>query len=120
MTERLQLIVVSDDDVVLLFEAEMLRNFDCDRALGVDEEAVLERFHARQFDVMFLDVGRPMTNGVEVDERFKHNDAGTLLVVMTGTAEEEFRGGRDLLVGVLLKLFFRLDLTNKTRTLLAA
>ncbi|NKC01487.1 MAG: response regulator [Pseudomonadales bacterium] len=119
MIERPHVLVVDDDDAVRLVAAEMLRSLDCDVESAADGEAALALFENHHFDAIFLDVGMPIMNGVEVYERIRLSNASTQIFFMTGYAEEEFRDLDDPRTDVLSKPFSMLDLTTKVEMLLA-
>jgi CheY-like chemotaxis protein len=117
MTERLHVLVVDDDDAVRHVATEMLRSLECEVEFAADGEAALELFAKLPFDAIFLDVGMPIMNGVEVYERIRKSDVNTPIFFMTGYAEEEFNDLDDPHSGVLTKPFSMLDLTTKVQML---
>jgi CheY-like chemotaxis protein len=75
-----------------LFKGELLSQFPSTQVIeaGRGEEA-LKRFGSHPVDLVFMDIGLPGQNGLEVTKRIKADHPDTTIAILTGYDLPEYR-----------------------------
>ena len=110
--ELLKVLVIDDDSAVRDVACEMLANLDCDVASASSGPEGLERLENASYDVIFLDIGMPGMNGLEVHKRVRASAPEQCIVVMTGYSEGDLSEVRDAFTWVLPKPFSMVSLSD--------
>lgn len=84
-------LVVEDDEFQLKIVAAMLSGQDCDLVTATSATAALAQVGRQRPDLMFLDVGLPDINGVDVLRRLQASPGTAMIpiVMMTGHSERQ-------------------------------
>lgn len=91
-TGMLQVAVVEDDDAFAATLDGYIRRYSKDRHRGIDMtryhdgEAFLEGFQG-QYQIVFMDIVMPHTNGLEAARQLRQRDSGVCLIFITSMAQ---------------------------------
>jgi CheY-like chemotaxis protein len=117
--ERSRILVVDDDDAVRIVTSEMLKSMDLEVECAESGRAALACLAQTQtpFDLVLLDVGMPVMDGVEVYENVHRDHPGQKVAFMTGYTDDisEFANAD---VTVLPKPFSMQNLSDLIHTIL--
>ncbi len=115
-------LVADDDRDIVVYLKSVLQNFDVDAHFVSNGRAALAAARRLLPDLVLLDVGMPLMNGIDV-LRALRNDPGTsalVVALLTASADtSDVRNGAELgAVHYILKPFGHLDLIRKLKPLL--
>jgi CheY-like chemotaxis protein len=115
-------IVADDDPDIIVYLKNVLRAFDVETHFVSDGGAALAAVRRLRPDLLLLDVGMPVMNGIDVLRSLKeYRSASTLVTVMlTGSSDPEHVEACAALgaVDYILKPFGHVDITRKVKSLL--
>lgn len=100
-----RVLVVDDDDAVRLVAQEMLLTLNCEVTGAISGEAALAVLEPKPIDLVFLDVGMPVMNGVEVYKRIRNKLPNQKVAFITGYAKEDLTEFLDAYTWVVAKSF---------------
>jgi DNA-binding NtrC family response regulator len=89
MNNKLQVLVIDDDEVVGRSFDRVLSDKGYEVSTVLSGEAALDTIKESNFDVVFTDIKMPGIDGLEVTERIKERCPWTPVVVITGYGTEE-------------------------------
>ena len=89
MNNKLQVLVIDDDEVVGRSFDRVLSDKGYEVSTVLSGEAALDTIEESNFDVVFTDIKMPGIDGLEVTERIKERCPWTPVVVITGYGTEE-------------------------------
>jgi CheY-like chemotaxis protein len=121
---RACVLVADDDRDILIYLKGVLRHFDVETHFVSDGKAALAAARRLIPDLLLLDVGMPVMNGIDVLRSLRKypNTRGIVTVLLTGSADPlhvEACAGLGA-VDYILKPFGHVDITRKVKTLLTA
>jgi len=115
-------LVADDDRDIGVYLKNILQNFNVEAHFVRDGKAALAAARQLLPDILLLDVGMPVMNGLEVLRCLREDPGTSSLVIALLTASSDpadVKKGADLgAVDYILKPFSHLDLTRKLRSLL--
>ena len=89
MENRISTLVVDDDPMVREILSEMIRDQHCSVTAVENGRKALEEVAIKHYDLIFLDLKMPGMDGVQVMKEIKERDRQSVVVVVTGFAEED-------------------------------
>jgi DNA-binding NtrC family response regulator len=98
VAKSVRILVVDDDQAMCQLLTDLLREEDYEIEVAHDGESAIETFQTGRFDLVITDLMMPKMKGIELVERLREIDAGTLVLLITafGTIEsavEAMRAG---------------------------
>lgn len=92
MSGKARILIVDDEASVREVLSEMLASEGYETEQARDGDDALARIHARDFDLVVLDIMMPKVNGLEVIEGIKRSKPGLKIVVLSaiGKYDEKF------------------------------
>ncbi len=84
MNDRVNILVVDDEEVVRLSHLRSLESADCNARAAEDGRAALEVMEHYTFDVVLLDLRMPDMDGMDVLKTIKQRWPNSEVVVITG------------------------------------
>ena len=87
----LSILIVDDNKVNRILEAEVLHKFGYLADTEGDPEAVLSRMHETAYDIVFLDISMPKISGYELSMQIRKDAAfqNTILIALTANIGED-------------------------------
>ena len=87
----LSILIVDDNKVNRILEAEVLHKFGYLADTEGDPEAVLDRMHQTTYDIVFLDISMPKISGYELSMQIRKDAAfqNTILIALTANIGED-------------------------------
>ena len=87
----LSILIVDDNKVNRILEAEVLHKFGYIADTEGDPEAVLSRMHETAYDIVFLDISMPKISGYELSMQIRKDAAfqNTILIALTANIGED-------------------------------
>ena len=89
----LSILIVDDNKVNRILEAEVLHKFGYIADTEGDPKAVLSRMHETAYDIVFLDISMPKISGYELSMQIRKDAAfqNTILIALTANIGEDVR-----------------------------
>ncbi len=115
--QPLKVLVIDDDSAVRDVACEMLANLNCEVTAASSGPEGLKCLERSAFDAIFLDIGMPGMNGLEVHKCVRASHPVQPIVVMTGYSEGDLSEVRDDNTWVLPKPFSMVSLTDTLKQL---
>jgi CheY-like chemotaxis protein len=81
---RRRVLIVDDDASVRESLSKVLRDAGYETLLASDGQEAIDRYDAKQVDILLLDIGLPVRNGWETFERFTGMNPTLPIVIITG------------------------------------
>lgn len=105
MAERIQLLIVDDEEDFVTYMTKRLELHDFEVHAYTDPLKALERTKGNRYDVGILDLKMPGLDGEELLDRLKERDAQMELIILTGhgSIESAFRTAQHGAYEYLLK-----------------
>ena len=90
---NLSILIVDDNRVNLIMEAEILHKFGYLADVESDAEQVLKRMGEKKYDLVFLDISMPKISGYELSRQIRKEEKWkeTVIIALTANIGEEVR-----------------------------
>ena len=87
----LSILIVDDNKVNRILEAEVLHKFGYIADTEGDPEAVIDRMHKTAYDIVFLDISMPKISGYELSMQIRKDAAfqNTIIIALTANIGED-------------------------------
>ena len=82
--ERIEVLVVDDEQIILDFIREVLSLVGCQVTTTLSSLEALETISQNSFDLIFLDLVMPDVDGAELFKRVREKDKDVPVVIVTG------------------------------------
>ena len=105
MGEKLQLLLVDDEEEFVYYMSKRLKRHDFEVHTFTDPVQALEKTQGQNFDVGLLDLKMPEMDGEELLNRLKERDPGMEIIILTGhgSIDSAFRSAKEGAYEYLLK-----------------